>query len=134
MSGRLREIARQTVAIAEAGEYRNAAGDVVSIADAVRWAIDDTRYYLPEQTLPVPGTPPASMLVEVTSESTLAAARRVSNSCVSSSSTTTPADRRAGQTHTPPPAHPTRSGRRPTLTGNGLRQKRALMRAVRRGE
>jgi uncharacterized protein (TIGR02452 family) len=47
------------------------------IADAVRRAVDGTRHYLPEQTVPVPGTPPASILVEVTRESTLAAAHRI---------------------------------------------------------
>jgi hypothetical protein len=36
VSGRLREIARQTVAIAEAGRYRNAGGDEVDIGEAVR--------------------------------------------------------------------------------------------------
>jgi hypothetical protein len=34
MSARLREIARQTVAIAEAGEYRNAAGERVAIGES----------------------------------------------------------------------------------------------------
>ncbi|MFC7762364.1 hypothetical protein ACFQY4_33270 [Catellatospora bangladeshensis] len=41
MSGRLREIARQTVAIAEAGGYRDAAGRTVEIGAAVRAAVEE---------------------------------------------------------------------------------------------
>jgi uncharacterized protein (TIGR02452 family) len=79
MSGRLREIARQSVAIATAGEYRNQAGDVVRIGAQVTAAIAGTRLYLPDEPLPPPAGPPATAAaaVEVTGESTLAAARRL---------------------------------------------------------
>lgn len=76
MSGRLREIARQTVAIAEAGEYRTPAGDPVDIREAVAAAIAGTRHHLPDDDL----TPTGARVqpsVEVTRESTLAAARRL---------------------------------------------------------
>ncbi len=77
MSGRLREIARQSVAIAAAGEYRNEAGDLVRIGPAVTAAVAGTRLYLPQDALPPPAGPPAVPAVEVTGESTLAAARRL---------------------------------------------------------
>lgn len=76
MSGRLREIARQTVAIAEAGGYRDAAGATVEIGAAVRAAIAGTRHYEPGDPLPPPGERAAHPVVEVTRESTLVAARR----------------------------------------------------------
>ncbi len=76
MSARLREIARSTVAIAEAGEYRNGAGQQVHIGKAVAAAVAGTRHYLPDDDLPVTGTP-ATPRIEVTRESTLAAARRL---------------------------------------------------------
>jgi uncharacterized protein (TIGR02452 family) len=75
MSGRLREIARQTVAIAEAGQYSNQAGDLVTIADAVGAAVAGTRHHLPEEHLPV--EPAGTPVIEVTYESTLAAAGRL---------------------------------------------------------
>ena len=74
MSGRLREIARQTVAIAEAGRYRTATGDEVVIADGVRAAVAGTRLYATPLTVPAARTEPA---IEVTHESTLMAAQRV---------------------------------------------------------
>ncbi|MEV6814267.1 TIGR02452 family protein [Micromonospora sp. NPDC051296] len=77
MSGRLREIARQTVAIAEAGRYRNGVGDEVGIGGAVRAAVAGTRHYLPDETLVVGDTEPGVGRVEVTYESTLQAAFRL---------------------------------------------------------
>ncbi|MET7419498.1 TIGR02452 family protein [Dactylosporangium sp. NPDC005555] len=77
MSGRLREIARQTVAIATVGEYRNQAGDLVRIGPAVTAAVAGTRLFLPDDTVPPPVGPPAAPRVEVTAESTLEAARRL---------------------------------------------------------
>lgn len=80
MSGRLREIARQSVAIAAAGEYRTAAGDLVRIGPAVTAAVAATRLYLPGDPVPPPSGPPVApgaARVEVTGESTLAAARRL---------------------------------------------------------
>src|SRR3954447_14311888 len=76
MSGRLREIARQTVTIAEAGEYVTPAGRRVVIAGAVAAAVAGTCHHLPDEDLPLAGAP-ATPVVEVTAESTLAAARRV---------------------------------------------------------
>jgi uncharacterized protein (TIGR02452 family) len=75
MSGRLREIARQTVAIAQAGEYRDGAGAPVAIA--VSAAVAGTRHYTPEDNLPTPGGPGVVPTIEVTRESTLVAARRL---------------------------------------------------------
>ena len=69
-SRRLRAIGQETVAIVERGGYR----DVV-IADQVARAVAGTRLHLPEEPLP-PGQP-GTMAVEVTGESTLAAARRL---------------------------------------------------------
>ena len=77
MSSRLREIARQTVAIAEAGRYRNDAGDDVEIGAAVRAAVAGTREHLPDDVLQLDGARPGAGAVEVTYESTLQAARRL---------------------------------------------------------
>jgi uncharacterized protein (TIGR02452 family) len=77
VSGRLREIARQSVAIAEAGEYRNSAGDLVTIAEAVRAAVAGTRQYSPDEAVAVTGAPASTPMFEVTDETTLTAARRV---------------------------------------------------------
>jgi uncharacterized protein (TIGR02452 family) len=75
MSGRLREIARNTVAIAERGEYA-VDGTVVSIAAAVAEALEGTRLYEPDEALP-PALPAGPPVIEVTRESTLRAAQRV---------------------------------------------------------
>ncbi|WP_053660900.1 TIGR02452 family protein [Micromonospora sp. NRRL B-16802] len=77
MSGRLREIARQTVAIAESGRYRNDAGDEVVLGGAVRAAIAGTRHHLPDDVLALGSAEPGAGTVEVTYESTLQAAHRV---------------------------------------------------------
>ncbi|WP_426510216.1 TIGR02452 family protein [Dactylosporangium sp. McL0621] len=69
MSGRLREIARQTVAIAERGSYVNAAGSTVPVPVA------PSRLFLPDDAVPT-GVAAGSVAIEVTHESTLAAARR----------------------------------------------------------
>ncbi len=79
MSARLRGIARETEAVVEAGHYRNAAGQVVSIERAVAAARSGTRLYGPEP-VPVPvldadRTP----RFEVTGESSLRAARRLAD-------------------------------------------------------
>ncbi|GIG00035.1 TIGR02452 family protein [Catellatospora citrea] len=76
MSGRLREIARQTVEIAERGEYRNAAGGQVVIGAAVRAAVVGTRHHEPDEQLTPTGARNAQPVIEVTRESTLVAARR----------------------------------------------------------
>ncbi|MEV1157103.1 TIGR02452 family protein [Micromonospora chokoriensis] len=77
MSGRLREIARQTVAIAESGRYRNGSGAEVVIGEAVRAAIAGTRHHLPDEVLAVRDAEPGAATVEVTHESTLQAAHRL---------------------------------------------------------
>ncbi|HZM78303.1 MAG TPA: TIGR02452 family protein [Candidatus Limnocylindrales bacterium] len=78
MSARLAEAARQTVAIAESGRYRNSLGDEVSIREAVRAAVAGTRLYLPDTKLgDAIADSDSAPQVEVTDESTLAAARRV---------------------------------------------------------
>jgi uncharacterized protein (TIGR02452 family) len=77
MSGRLGEIARQSVAIAEAGEYRNSAGDLVTFAAAVRAAVAGARLYSPGEAVAITGPPVPAPVFEVTHETTLAAARRV---------------------------------------------------------
>ncbi|WP_326556166.1 TIGR02452 family protein [Micromonospora sp. NBC_01796] len=90
MSGRLREIGRQTVEIAESGHYTSPAGTRISIAEAVGAAIAGTRHYLPDTPLPEPaprpspapadeagtGQPLERPAVTVTRESTLGAAAR----------------------------------------------------------
>jgi uncharacterized protein (TIGR02452 family) len=75
VSGRLAEIARRTVEIAESGRYSIDGGDVV-IGDAVRAAVAGTRYYQPEDVIDCSG-PSVEPVIEVTYESTLAAARRL---------------------------------------------------------
>ncbi|MBT2896716.1 TIGR02452 family protein [Streptomyces sp. McG3] len=79
MSARLRGIARGTQAVVEAGTYRNAAGQDVSIARAVAAALSGTRLYgpapVPVAALDTDRTPH----VEVTGESSLAAARRMTD-------------------------------------------------------
>ncbi|WP_433393696.1 TIGR02452 family protein [Micromonospora sp. KLBMP9576] len=77
MSGRLREIARETVAIAESGRYRNGAGDEVVIDAQVRAAVAGTRHHLPGGILPAGDPPVGAGDVEVTRESTTQAARRL---------------------------------------------------------
>src|SRR5689334_17327675 len=71
------DIARQTDQIVRDGRYANRSGAEISIADAVAGAVRGTVLYLPEQA--VEGGPPPNgrTLVEVTEESTLAAARRL---------------------------------------------------------
>src|SRR5262249_43070383 len=77
VSGRLREIARQTVAIAESGEYVTAAGQPVSIAAAVRAATAGTRLYEPEEPLPGGAVAGGAPAIEVTREAAMGAARRL---------------------------------------------------------
>ncbi|MFB9360214.1 TIGR02452 family protein [Actinoplanes nipponensis] len=74
MSERLRAIARETVAITERGWYHDPGGTEVRIDVAP--AVAGTRLHLPTEELPAGDAGPAG-LVEVTGESTLAAARRL---------------------------------------------------------
>ncbi|TDC21945.1 TIGR02452 family protein [Micromonospora sp. 15K316] len=77
MSSRLREIARQSVAIAESGRYRPGSGAEVDIGEAVRAAVTGTRHHLPDEVLGPPGAVAGAGVVEVTYETTLQAAQRL---------------------------------------------------------
>ncbi|MER6815009.1 TIGR02452 family protein [Spirillospora sp. NPDC000708] len=83
-----RMTAQETVAVLERGEYRAPAGHTVSIADDLARCVRDTVLYRPEELdallkdLPgaAPGAGPAggaATRIEVTDETTLAAARRL---------------------------------------------------------
>jgi uncharacterized protein (TIGR02452 family) len=74
MSARLRALGREAVEIAERGRYVDARGAEVRID--VGPAVAGTRLYLPTDELPTSAPGPAG-LIEVTGESTLAAARRL---------------------------------------------------------
>ncbi|MFJ5846391.1 TIGR02452 family protein [Streptomyces sp. NPDC092903] len=77
MSARLRAIARETEAIVEAGSYRTPQGREVSIERALTAALSGTRLYGPE---PVPVASldhDRTPVVEVTGESSLQAAARM---------------------------------------------------------
>lgn len=76
MSGRLRAIAHETVAVVERGWYEGPDG-VVDIADAVRRAVAGTRLHLPGEDLPEPVAVAGPPVIEITAESTLAAACRL---------------------------------------------------------
>ena len=76
-SERLRAVAAETVRIVHDGGYRTAAGDRVDIADGVAAAVAGTCLHLPDEPLPADGPRNPAPLVEVTTESTLAAARRL---------------------------------------------------------
>jgi uncharacterized protein (TIGR02452 family) len=74
---RLRETAAETITIVAQGGYRAASGAWVDITDAVAEAAAGTRLHLPDEPLPAPGPANPAPMVEVTNESTLAAARRL---------------------------------------------------------
>ncbi|MGW3804680.1 TIGR02452 family protein [Streptomyces clavifer] len=77
MSARLRGIARETEAIVEAGHYRTPEGREVTIERALTAALSGTRLYGPE---PVPVAvldTDRTPVIEVTGESSLQAARRM---------------------------------------------------------
>ncbi|GAA3399013.1 TIGR02452 family protein [Cryptosporangium minutisporangium] len=77
MSSRLRAIARETVEIIERGNYRTPDGEVV-LGEQVARAVEATRLYLPEESVTVAAPVSAvSPRVQVTNESSLAAARRL---------------------------------------------------------
>jgi uncharacterized protein (TIGR02452 family) len=75
----LRELARDTLRILDAGGYRAPQGGTVDLAGGMRAAIAGTRLYLPADNLPDPDPAPSSAAptVVVTGESTLAASRRL---------------------------------------------------------
>jgi uncharacterized protein (TIGR02452 family) len=76
MSARLHEIARQTVAITEAGEYAHPHAGSVSIAESVATAVKGTRLYLPDEPVTITSATNSGPVIEVTRESTLEAAAR----------------------------------------------------------
>ncbi|WP_328477218.1 TIGR02452 family protein [Actinoplanes sp. NBC_00393] len=77
MSGRLRAIAHETVSIVERGGYGS-----VRFAGEVERAVAGTRLHLPGDELPAPSPVAGAPVVEVTGESTLAAARRLGDDAV----------------------------------------------------
>ncbi|MFI9119644.1 TIGR02452 family protein [Streptomyces bikiniensis] len=76
MSTRLREIARRTEEIVAAGHYRTRDGRTVSLADDLAAALAGTRLHGPGPVAVTPDTDRTPVL-EVTGESSLAAARRM---------------------------------------------------------
>jgi uncharacterized protein (TIGR02452 family) len=77
MRNQQRAIAAETVAILDRGGYRHpAAGDVALAAEIAR-AVAGTRRYPPGAPLPSPPSPGGRPRLEVTAETTLAAARRL---------------------------------------------------------
>lgn len=74
---RWRAIARETVEIVARGSYVNGAGAEVRLGDQVAAAVAGTRLYLPEDVLAEPADAAAGPVVEVTNETSLAAARRL---------------------------------------------------------
>jgi uncharacterized protein (TIGR02452 family) len=87
VSARLRAIARDTVSIVERGTYRLDGGGEVSIAADLARAVAGTRLYTPDDALPTPadrtgagtdtGAGTGTGTIEVTNETSLAAARRL---------------------------------------------------------
>jgi uncharacterized protein (TIGR02452 family) len=77
------EIARETLAIIEAGGYTSAGGGRVDLAEDIRRAIASTTLHRPEDfpanPLPPPGAPQAGSTIEVTGETTLQAAHRLAH-------------------------------------------------------
>ncbi len=76
VSARLRGIARETERIVAEGAYRAPGGHTVSVAAAVEKAGQGTRLHGPEP-VPVPESEPVATRFEVTGESSLQAARRL---------------------------------------------------------
>lgn len=78
MSGRqLREIAHETVEILGRGWYQAPGAGQVILSQEIAAAVAGTRLYLPEDELAPPAQPATGTVVEVTGETTLAAARRL---------------------------------------------------------
>lgn len=74
---RLREIAAETIAIVARGGYETASGTRVDIAESIADAVAGTRLHLPDEPLAADGPANPAPQIEVTNESTLAAARRL---------------------------------------------------------
>jgi uncharacterized protein (TIGR02452 family) len=90
---RLREIADETMTIVESGGYRTTAGADIRIGDDVALAVAGTRLYFPDDPLPlVSREAQGKPVIEVTRETTLAAARRMGGdvACLVFASATSP--------------------------------------------
>jgi uncharacterized protein (TIGR02452 family) len=74
---RAAELGREAVRIIETGHYTTEAGDVVTIVELVRRAVEDTCSYPPGREPAHPTLGPGPTEIEVVNESTLAAARRL---------------------------------------------------------
>ncbi|GLI01774.1 TIGR02452 family protein [Phytohabitans aurantiacus] len=74
---RLRAVAAETMTIVHEGGYRAPGGAWIDIRDAVDQAVAGTRLYLPDEPVLTGGVARPAPLVDVTNESTLAAARRL---------------------------------------------------------
>lgn len=72
-------VAKETVEIVDRGDYTGPSGQLVSIRDAVAAATRGTRLYTPEDLADLAAPPPGagSPAIEVTPETTAAAARRL---------------------------------------------------------
>lgn len=78
MNSRLRAIARETIEILDRGHYDLPDGGEVRLAEDIARAVAGTRLYLPGDELPAANDPDtATPRIEVTPETTLAAARRL---------------------------------------------------------
>jgi uncharacterized protein (TIGR02452 family) len=71
------KLARETIAIVEAGSYVSSSGENVRIADAVREAVAGTREYPPEHALPAPRAGTATTRFSVANESAVDTGRRL---------------------------------------------------------
>ncbi|REE95303.1 TIGR02452 family protein [Thermomonospora umbrina] len=72
-----RSIAADTVAVLDRGAYTAPSGRTVSIADAVERSVRGTRLYRPDELTGPARSAPGPTTIEVTEETTLAAARRL---------------------------------------------------------
>ncbi len=79
VSTKLRDLARDTLQVLDAGSYRTPSGGSVDLADGIRAAVAGTRLYQPTQPLATPPSTGKVPTVSVTGESTLAASRRLAH-------------------------------------------------------
>jgi uncharacterized protein (TIGR02452 family) len=75
---RLRAVAADTIAILGRGHYHSESGSIVDIAEDIVAAVAGTRLFTPDQRLPVDGPANHEPIIDVTTETTLAAAQRLS--------------------------------------------------------
>ncbi len=77
MSSRLRGIAQETIAIVDRGGYVVHGATEVRLAEEIARAVAGTRLYLPDDPVGEARMAPGPPVIEVTGETTLAAARRM---------------------------------------------------------